>query len=404
MAPAATIGERMPEHRVLLIEPFIYHADIAREVCRSLAEQGAEVIVLTAAGPDNADWPGALHVLDTWLALESGPDPAWMHGRLNPLPKVRALARIRSHSRSGAKALGLAMLGFDADRIVMTTSDPLDLFGFRAAGRTDALSLAMVHDPPRGRSSRVAARRITRNVGRQRRRTWLGCITPGMRELYIAAGADPNGVLVVPNPAVQSTPSEAAIPLGQRRLRLSYPGNGRREKGFDFFASAVPKLLTEFDVAAQCYQRGDEPASVAEAARMLHEIDSPRLDLVGGSLSRDDYEALVADSMAVVLPYRPDAYAQGRISAVLPEAWAAGVPVIVSDGWWGADLVRTHGGGAIFNFGDELDLMRAARDVRDNLERMAAEAAAAYEALLEDAGPYAFARFVLDLTPGQTGT
>lgn len=393
----------MPALRVLLIEPFIYHADIAREVCRSLVEQGAEVVVLTATGSGNTDWPGALRVLDTWPALGSGPEPTWMRGRLNPLPKARALARIRSHSRSGAKALELAMLGFDADRVVMTTSDPLDLFGLCAAGKTGALSLAMVHDPPRSRSSRMAADRLTRTTGRERR-TWLGCITPTMRDLYVAAGADPSGVLVVPNPALQPAASRATIPWSRRRPRLSYPGNGRQEKGFDFFAAAVPGLLSEFDVVAQCYQRGDEPASISEAARMLHEIDSPRLVLVEGSLSKNDYEALVADSMAVVLPYRPDAYAQGRISAVLPEAWAAGVPVIVSDGWWGADLVRTHGGGAIFTFGDELDLMRAARDVQDNLERMAAEAAEAYEALLKDAGPYAFARFVLDLTPGQTGT
>jgi glycosyltransferase involved in cell wall biosynthesis len=393
----------MPAHRVLLIEPFAYHADIARDVCHCLTQQGAEVVVLTAQGSNSGGWPGALRVLATWPSLAIGPDPAIMRGQLNPLVKIRALARIRRHSSLAAKAIDRAMVGFGADRIVMTTSDPLDLFGFRAAGCTSALSLAMVHDPPRSRSSRMAAGRLTRTTGRQHR-TWLGCITPTMRDLYVAAGADPSGVLVVPNPALQPTASRATIPWSRRRPRLSYPGNGRREKGFDFFASAVPGLLSEFDVVVQCYQRGDEPDSVARAARMLHEIDSPRLDLVEGSISRDDYEALVADSMAVVLPYRPDAYAQGRISAVLPEAWAAGVPVIVSDGWWGADLVRTHGGGAIFNFGDELDLMRAARDVRDNLERMAAEAAAAYRALLEDAGPYAFARFVLDLTPGQTGT
>jgi glycosyltransferase involved in cell wall biosynthesis len=285
---------------------------------------------------------------------------------------------------------------------VMMTSNALDLIAFPALMDAPTLCLALVHDPPSGSIVRRAVASVTR-ARRGGRTAWIGCITERMRDLYVAAGAEPCGVVVVPNPAI--LPADVGAPGGPSAAtgRLSYPGNGRLEKGFSFIVSALPRLLEDFEVVVQDYLRGDEGPDVTAAAEHLRSMGSAHLTVITGELSKREYEDVVAGSMAVMLPYRPDDYGRGRISAVLPEAWAAGVPVIVSDGWWGADMVRARGGGVVFEFGDVDDLLRAAAEVRQEWPRLASEARVAHEALAASDGPDAFAAALLGLGGGQSG-
>jgi glycosyltransferase involved in cell wall biosynthesis len=381
-----------PPH-VLVIEPSAHHISFTRDVCEAFSAAGARVTLLTTPSASAAARDSVADVVGDW---PESPRP--MSSPRNPLERLlnraRAAARFYSHGAVAKRILERTLHRTSPTHVVMTTSSSMDLHALAIADTRGLPTVAVLYDPPRGRADRIALRRAASQTNRALR---IGTITSSMRDLYVAAGADPRGVVIVPNPSLGAD----RIGGPPRRLDtapLTYVGNARREKGFDFFAGAIPSLLDAgFRVTVQSYLRGDEEPGVVDAARSLSDLQSDGLKVVHGPVSDDEYAALLHDALAIVLPYRPEDYGQGRTSGILPEAWAYGVPVVVSDGWWGADEVRTHGAGTVFQFGDLASLMHAAKQLEDDAPGFSSQARVAHRAMSTTAGADAFCAWVLGM-------
>lgn len=381
----------MPTPHVLVIEPCVHHIGFTRDVCSAFSAAGARVTLLTtpSAGAAaqgcradvGAEWPEAPRPM---------PSPDGLPQLL--LNRTRAALRFYRHAATAKRALERTLERIGATHVVMTTSGPLNLYALAVADTRKLPVVAVAYDPPRGRADRIALRRAGSQANRSLR---IGTITPRLRDLYLEAGADPERVVIIPNPSLGADRT-GRPPRVAGTAPLTYVGNARREKGFDFFVSAIPSLLeAEFRVTAQSYLRGDEEPEVVEAARRLSGMRNDGLTVVHGAVTDDEYAALLHDALAVVLPYRPEDYGQGRTSGILPEAWAYGVPVVVSDGWWGADQVRTYDAGTVFRFGDPDSLMVAVNRLRDDVADFSSRAKTAHLTMSGTAGPDAFAAWVL---------
>ena len=198
--------------------------------------------------------------------------------------------------------------------------------------------------------------------------------------------------VVFPSPRV-ARPKPAARRKRSGPLRFAALGPARFEKGIDVLQRAIALYLAApANPPARFVIQW--PDAIADAAGRPYPPDpslagSGHVEFLTDRLASADYDALLAASDCVVLPYRRSSY-YARISGVAVEAATAGLPVIATADTWTAELVATSGAGLATPDGDAPALAAAMAELARDYPRYRAQAEARREAALADHDGQAF--------------
>ena len=125
-------------------------------------------------------------------------------------------------------------------------------------------------------------------------------------------------------------------------------GPARFEKGIDVMQLAIKRYLADHPGGnARFVIQWNAPIVDADGAPYLPDPElraDPRVTLIEQSMSSHAYDAAVAATDVMLLPYRRASYF-ARISGVAVEAVTAGIPVIYTRDTWCEDLVTDVGTG-----------------------------------------------------------
>ena len=162
-------------------------------------------------------------------------------------------------------------------------------------------------------------------------------------------------------PVVFPSPRVSPPTTAKRRRRKDAPlgfaclGPARFEKGIDVLQRAIARYLADpANPPARFAIQWPRPIVDANGAAYPPDpalAASGRVEFVNEPLDSAGYDALLAATDCMVLPYRRDAYF-ARISGVAVEAVTAGIPVIATADTWTAELVATQGAGIAVPDGD----------------------------------------------------
>ncbi|MGE0416447.1 MAG: glycosyltransferase [Acetobacteraceae bacterium] len=198
---------------------------------------------------------------------------------------------------------------------------------------------------------------------------------------------------VVPIPHVGDIPDG---PMKRPRT-LTYLGNARSSKGFQYLrylVSQIRPILESGEWACELqanvmFQRDTE--SIVAVMGLRHEP----VTLLETELNVAEYEALLARSSLVVIPYQTLWY-HSQTSGVFAEAIGAGKPVIVSRGTWMARQLGDSGAGVLFAPGDQMDLVRATREAMANIDPLTIAAQRMQIGWNRTHNPESFVRAILE--------
>lgn len=168
---------------------------------------------------------------------------------------------------------------------------------------------------------------------------------------------------VFPSPRVSPPPPLAAASrAADAPVTFACLGPARFEKGIDVMQQAIARFLADHPQAqARFVIQWNQP--IVDDAGALYRPDpalvaDPRVDLITQALSSERYDAEVAATDCMLLPYRRASY-YARISGVAVEAVTAGVPLIYTRDTWCEDLVAEMGEGIGVDDGDVAGLAAA---------------------------------------------
>jgi glycosyltransferase involved in cell wall biosynthesis len=185
---------------------------------------------------------------------------------------------------------------------------------------------------------------------------------------------------VYPSPRIAPySTTKRALPGPGQPIVLSCLGPARFEKGIDILQQAIKDYLARGSARPVRFViQWNLP--IVDAAGLPYEPDpqlraDPRVEFLTGALDSEAYEALVAATDCMLLPYRRESYF-ARISGVAVEAVTAGIPLIYTNDTWTADLATAVGAGAGVDDGDIEGLSRAIEDMVDHYADYRTEAEA----------------------------
>ena len=168
-------------------------------------------------------------------------------------------------------------------------------------------------------------------------------------------------------PVAVPAPRDPAAPL-----LFSCLGPARFEKGIDVLQAGIALYLA--DPANPPARFAIQwPTPIADGAGRPYPPDpalaaTGKVDFIVDQLDSDAYDALVAATDCMVLPYRRSSYF-ARISGVAVEAVTGGIPVIATADTWTSELVRRDGAGIAISDGDAAALAAAIAEVARNYPR-----------------------------------
>lgn len=225
------------------------------------------------------------------------------------------------------------------------------------------------------------------------------------------------GLELVVLPVPVELPSDPEIRLGRRedsqRLRISYLGAARNDKGFAELPSIVETVLNsefashvEFCIQASVsgagYLENECRLAIQELRRIQSSQESGVVRLLEKPLDKLEYKALLAESDLILLPYTGLSY-MVQTSGILIEAAVYQTPCIVPKGTWLEDELAVTGGGAAFDPDEPGSAGRAVLQVLHSYETYADRARIGGKIIAERHGYDAFARalrYNLSLLPG----
>ena len=223
-----------------------------------------------------------------------------------------------------------------------------------------------------------------------------------LRDEYLSNTGLELAVLPVPVelPPARAT-RHAQRELGQR-LRISYLGAARSDKGFAELPGIVEAVLNsefasrvEFCIQASASGAGYLEKECRQATEELKRIQSSErggeVRLLDKPLDESEYKALLADSDLILLPYTGRSYTV-QTSGILIEAAVYQVPCIVPKGTWLEDELAITGGGVAFDSGEPGSAGRAVLQVLRSYDTYAHRASAGGQIIAERHGHDAFAR------------
>jgi glycosyltransferase involved in cell wall biosynthesis len=179
-------------------------------------------------------------------------------------------------------------------------------------------------------------------------------------EYRLLCGIEPQ---VFPSPRVSPPPPlESASRAPDAPVTFACLGPARFEKGIDVMQEAITRFLAAHPEArARFVIQWNQP--ILDEVGALYQPDpalvaDPRVDLITEAMSSERYDAEVAATDCMLLPYRRASY-YARISGVAVEAVTAGVPLIYTRDTWCEDLADEVGAGIGVDDGDVAGLADA---------------------------------------------
>ena len=168
--------------------------------------------------------------------------------------------------------------------------------------------------------------------------------------------------VVFPSPRVAKSVAAPVPRDPEATLLFSCLGPARFEKGIDVLQAAIALYLAD---PANPHARFaiQWPTPIEDAAGQPYLPDaalaaSGKVDFITEQLDSAAYDALVAATDCMVLPYRRSSYF-ARISGVAVEAVTGGIPVIATADTWTCELMANDGAGIAVPDGDAAALARA---------------------------------------------
>jgi len=185
---------------------------------------------------------------------------------------------------------------------------------------------------------------------------------------------------IFPIPHTGDIPPKAGACKKRRpqTVRFVSLGDARREKGFDLIAQAIKRLhkcalMGKMEFFLQCHISDKAHLSMKSYYRQLEDLGASNVILLKDVLNRRDYADLLLQSDVVLLPYSKDVY-HSRTSGPFTEALAAAKTVIVTDGTWMSDQLKSYGSGLTVLDRDVESLMAAIINAVDQHKRLRAKA------------------------------
>ena len=201
-------------------------------------------------------------------------------------------------------------------------------------------------------------------------------------------------VEVFPIPHTVALSRATLLEEGRGEVRFVSLGDAREEKGFPLLVEAIRILRDRGEMhgmrfVLQCHISSHHHAPMRAYVSMLEHMGLSNVQRITAPLDTEAYHRLILDAHVVVLPYRRRTY-RARTSGPLVEAFAAGKPIIATEGTWLSDQLRRYGSGAVFRDGDAADLADAMLAVRDRYGELAEASRNLRAAWLERHNPRAF--------------
>jgi glycosyltransferase involved in cell wall biosynthesis len=223
-----------------------------------------------------------------------------------------------------------------------------------------------------------------------------------LRDEYLSNAGLELAVLPVPVEIPGALFTRPALPEPNQRLRISYLGAARNDKGFSELPGIIETVLNsefasqvEFCVQASASGTGYLESECLQAMGKLRRIQSSQatsvVRLLDKPLDESEYKELLTNSNLILLPYTGQSYT-AQTSGILIEAAAYQVPCIVPKGTWLEDELEITGGGAIFDPDDPGSAGRAVLQVLRSYASYADKARAGGQIIAERHGQDAFAR------------
>lgn len=190
------------------------------------------------------------------------------------------------------------------------------------------------------------------------------------------------------NPAAR----EPSVPL------LTYLGNARATKGFQYLPFAVRRVAAELDSGAWAaefqanvmFERDIDSVLAVKLLRqqnvLLHERE----------LTTEEYSNLLLRSSLVLVPYQL-LYYYAQTSGVLCEALASGKPVVVPRGTWMARQIKGRNAGELFLPGDRESFADAVQKAMRSINSLKAGVEAMREEWVGYHNPTNFADEIMKL-------
>jgi glycosyltransferase involved in cell wall biosynthesis len=160
-------------------------------------------------------------------------------------------------------------------------------------------------------------------------------------------------------------------PLPGATHTMTYLGNARSTKGFQYLPHVVDSVEAELENNSW---KAEFQANVLferdrESVHALQLLRQRKVTLHESEMSVQDYNALLARSTMVIIPYQL-VYYYAQTSGVMCEALAAGKVVIIPRGTWMSRQLRGKGVGEAFLPGDRVSLSEAVRRAMNNIDRL----------------------------------
>ena len=182
-------------------------------------------------------------------------------------------------------------------------------------------------------------------------------------------------------PVATARPRDPAAPL-----LFSCLGPARFEKGIDVLQAAIARYLADpANPPARFAIQWPTPIDDAHGQPYFPDATlaaSGKVDFITEPLDSDAYDALVAATDCMVLPYRRSSYF-ARISGVAVEAVTGGIPVIATADTWTSELVASDGAGIAVPDGDAAALAAAMAGLARDYPRFRAMAVARQQQALD---------------------
>jgi len=163
---------------------------------------------------------------------------------------------------------------------------------------------------------------------------------------------------------------------GRKRLTVATLGHQWEAKGFHLMPEVFAGLLQRPEPLRLVAHNSNAPSGImpdtraalaAMAAAHDHVINDARV------LSTETYQALLDTTDVLLCPYSPTHYGT-TLSAVVTEAVANGIPVVVPEGTASAEYTRAYNVGSTFRAFDAQSVLEATLRILDDLEGYAARA------------------------------
>ena len=401
--------------RVFYLDPALHHdvghhANYCRYIVGELRGRGIETLAFghtSLAAPLQTELAAAAHFfVNSYTVKDDDPFCPWLMG-------LDALTRLTSDD--------LAKLPVEAsDLVFMSSAGPVQLWamtqwrqalpptrrptmvvdcvntGLEVQAAPDGFDVS-VPDPrsdPRAVLFRDVAQRLPREAGA---RFYLTTFDPVPARLF-------RRLLSYPVQALPS-PFRAVAPLrnraGARPITIAVLGHQRADKGYDLMPEIAHELLRARLDIRLLVQSVAAPGAL-DAQKSLRDLaaTNKRLIIDEGAAGVERWVKLIGASDLVLCPYRPETYV-ARFSAVLNEALANGIPVVVPAGTTLATFLQECGDcGTVFERFDVPAIVAAATRALDGFNYFANLAHAAALAWSKTRGPARLVDELLSLARG----